>query len=240
MIAVFVGFVLGDRPGDQAVRHRPGERGLPRRVHPAHRPRAVADAPVRQGELVLPEVAGQDHPTRLHRRRRRGRGAGDGPGAAGRRGRAGPRLGRSAECRLPAVAVVSSFDRGHGLDPGQLDPITGRRRTRRDHRQGDQTIHRRKTNDLGGIRHVAVEVPDAVAAHAFIRFQQQMYGKRGLRIDILGQDHIPEEISPVSLQVLLLDRSLGRAVGDGARPPGRPSGERDCRLSRSSSGVHQF
>jgi hypothetical protein len=27
-------------------------------------------------------------------------------------------------------------------------------------------------------------------------FQQQMYGKRGLRIDILGQDHIPEEISP--------------------------------------------
>ena len=69
-------------------------------------------------------------------------------------------------------------------------------RTRRDHLQGDQTIHRRKTNDLGGIRHVAVEVPDAVAAHAFIRFQQQMYGKRGLRIDILGQDYIPEEISP--------------------------------------------
>ena len=43
---------------------------------------------------------------------------------------------------------------------------------------------------------MAVEVPDAVAAHAFIRFQQQMYGKRGLRIDVLGQDHIPEEISP--------------------------------------------
>jgi hypothetical protein len=37
--------------------------------------------------------------------------------------------------------------------------------------QGEQTIHSRKTNDLGGIRHVAVEVPDAVAAHAFIRFQ---------------------------------------------------------------------
>ena len=32
------------------------------------------------------------------------------------------------------------------------------------HPKGDQTIHRRKTNDLGGIRHVAVEVPDAVAA----------------------------------------------------------------------------
>ena len=41
------------------------------------------------------------------------------------------------------------------------------------HPKGDQTIHRRKTNDLGGIRHVAVEVPDAVAAYTFIRFQQQ-------------------------------------------------------------------
>ena len=61
---------------------------------------------------------------------------------------------------------------------------------------GDQTIHRRKTNDLGGIRHVAIEVPDAVAAHTFIRLQQQAYGRRGLRIDVLGEDHIPEEITP--------------------------------------------
>ena len=43
---------------------------------------------------------------------------------------------------------------------------------------------------------MALEVPDAVAAHAFIRSQQQAYGERGLRIDILGQDHIPEEITP--------------------------------------------
>jgi catechol 2,3-dioxygenase-like lactoylglutathione lyase family enzyme len=64
------------------------------------------------------------------------------------------------------------------------------------HPKGDQTIHRRKTNDLGGIRHVAVEVPDAVAAYEFIRFQQQAYGKRGLHIEIVGQDHIPEEITP--------------------------------------------
>jgi len=64
------------------------------------------------------------------------------------------------------------------------------------HPKGDQTIHRRKTNDLGGIRHVAVEVPDAVAAHTFIRSQQQAYGKRGLHIEILGQDHIPEAITP--------------------------------------------
>ena len=64
------------------------------------------------------------------------------------------------------------------------------------HPKGDQTIHRRKTNDLGGIRHVAVEVPDAVAAHAFIRVQQQAYRRRGLDIEILGQDHIPEELTP--------------------------------------------
>ena len=31
------------------------------------------------------------------------------------------------------------------------------------HPEGDQTIHRRKTNDLGGIRHMALEVADAVA-----------------------------------------------------------------------------
>jgi catechol 2,3-dioxygenase-like lactoylglutathione lyase family enzyme len=64
------------------------------------------------------------------------------------------------------------------------------------HPQGDQAIHRRKTNDLGGIRHIAVEVPDAVAAHAFIRQQQQAYAKRGLAIEVLGNEHVPEEISP--------------------------------------------
>src|SRR5437763_442160 len=45
------------------------------------------------------------------------------------------------------------------------------------HPLGDQTIHRRQTNDLGGIRHVAVEVPDAVEAHAFMRSQEQAYGR---------------------------------------------------------------
>ena len=64
--------------------------------------------------------------------------------------------------------------------------------------EGDESIHRRKTNDLGGIRHVALEVPDAVAAHAFIRSQQEAaYAKKGLHIDILGgPDHILEEITP--------------------------------------------
>jgi len=65
-----------------------------------------------------------------------------------------------------------------------------------DHPKGDQTIHRRGTNDLGGVRHVAIEVPDAVAAHAFIRSQQQAYEPRGLRIEILGGDHVPEELTP--------------------------------------------
>ncbi|HZA66166.1 MAG TPA: VOC family protein [Geminicoccaceae bacterium] len=64
------------------------------------------------------------------------------------------------------------------------------------HPKGEQTIPRRRTNDLGGIRHVALEVPDAVAAHAFIRAQQQAYAKRGLQIEILGGDHVPEELSP--------------------------------------------
>jgi catechol 2,3-dioxygenase-like lactoylglutathione lyase family enzyme len=61
---------------------------------------------------------------------------------------------------------------------------------------GDQTVHRRRTNDVGGVRHVAVEVPDAVAAHAFIRSAQRAYADRGLRIEILGGDHVPEEIAP--------------------------------------------
>ena len=64
------------------------------------------------------------------------------------------------------------------------------------HPKGDQTIHGRKTNDLGGIRHVALEVPDAVAAYTFIRAQQEAYGERGLRIEVLGEDHVPEEITP--------------------------------------------
>jgi hypothetical protein len=62
--------------------------------------------------------------------------------------------------------------------------------------KGDQTVHRRRTNDMGGVRHVAVEVPDAVAAHAFIRGAQRAYADRGLRIEILGGDHVPEEIAP--------------------------------------------
>jgi purine nucleosidase len=64
------------------------------------------------------------------------------------------------------------------------------------HPKGEQTVHRRRTNDAGGIRHVALEVPDAVAAHAFIRSQQEAYARRGLRIEVLGGDHVPEELTP--------------------------------------------
>lgn len=62
--------------------------------------------------------------------------------------------------------------------------------------KGDQTVPRHRTNDLGGIRHVALEVSDAVAAHAFIRSRQDTYAARGLQIEIFGGDHVPEEISP--------------------------------------------
>ena len=105
----------------------------------------------------------------------------------------------------PGVDLVS-FARNAGLDDGRLSldvrflkhPEVGvylELFTYR-HPKGDQTIHRRRTNDLGGIRHVAVEVPDAVAAYAFIRLQQQAYASRGLLIQILGEDHVPEEITP--------------------------------------------
>ncbi len=43
---------------------------------------------------------------------------------------------------------------------------------------------------------MALEVADAVATYEFIRQQQQVYGRQGLHIEILGQDHVPEEISP--------------------------------------------
>jgi len=64
------------------------------------------------------------------------------------------------------------------------------------HPKGDQTVHRRHTNDVGGVRHVALEVPDAVAAHEFIRRRQLEYRDRGLHIEILGGEHKPEEIAP--------------------------------------------
>ena len=60
------------------------------------------------------------------------------------------------------------------------------------HPRGDQAVHCRRTS----LRHVALEVLDAVAAHAFIRAQQEVYARRGLRIEILGEDHVPEELTP--------------------------------------------
>jgi catechol 2,3-dioxygenase-like lactoylglutathione lyase family enzyme len=105
----------------------------------------------------------------------------------------------------PAVGLAS-FARDAGFPDGQVDvdirflkhPTLGlylelfvyR------HPKGDPTVHRRATNDMGGIRHVAVEVSDAVAAHAFVRARQEAYLKKGLRIDILGDDHVPEELKP--------------------------------------------
>ena len=61
--------------------------------------------------------------------------------------------------------------------------------------QGEQAIHRRKTNDLVGIRHVAVEVPTTWWLTRY-PFSSAGVRERGLRIDLLGEDHIPEEITP--------------------------------------------
>jgi catechol 2,3-dioxygenase-like lactoylglutathione lyase family enzyme len=101
---------------------------------------------------------------------------------------------------------LASFARDAGFDDGRVDldirflkqPEIGiylELMTYR-HPKGDQSVHRRRTNDMGGIRHIALGVPDAVAAHAFIHAQQQAYARRGLRIEILGGDHVPEELTP--------------------------------------------
>jgi catechol 2,3-dioxygenase-like lactoylglutathione lyase family enzyme len=64
------------------------------------------------------------------------------------------------------------------------------------HPKGDQSVQFRQTNDMGGIRHIAVEVPDAVAAHAFLQEKQKEYAAKGLEIRILCGDHVPEELTP--------------------------------------------
>ena len=66
MIAVFGGFILGDNRVIKLFGIGLARRDLHRRVHPAHDPGAVADAPVRQGQLVVPEGSS----TRSHRRSR--------------------------------------------------------------------------------------------------------------------------------------------------------------------------
>jgi catechol 2,3-dioxygenase-like lactoylglutathione lyase family enzyme len=101
---------------------------------------------------------------------------------------------------------LASFARDAGFDDGRVDldirflkhPEVGLylELFTYHHPKGDQNVQRKRTNDMGGLRHVALEVPDAVAAHAFIRAQQQAYASRGLRIEILGQDHVPEELTP--------------------------------------------
>jgi hypothetical protein len=74
-------------PGRQAVRRRSGRSGVPRRVRVADDPGALAHAPARPVQLVLPEGAGPDHPAGVRRaagctgaRRRRRAGARARPG----------------------------------------------------------------------------------------------------------------------------------------------------------------
>ncbi len=72
MILVFGSFILGGNRVDQGVRHRPGRRH-PRRRHPhpdGHR--AVHHDAVRQGQLVVPGLAGPDSAQAVRRRRRPG------------------------------------------------------------------------------------------------------------------------------------------------------------------------
>jgi hypothetical protein len=56
----------------------------------------------------------------------------------------------------------------------------------------------------------------------------------GLQIDILGGDHVPEEITPYP-DKLFYWIDPWRAVGDGAGTTARPGGDGDRRLS---AGAH--
>ena len=55
MIAVFGGFILGNSTHDQAGRNRPGRGDLPRRVHPAYRAGARADARLGKANWYFPK-----------------------------------------------------------------------------------------------------------------------------------------------------------------------------------------
>ena len=67
MIAVFAGFVLDPNRSVKLFGVGLAERGVPRRVRAADDPGALADAPARPVELVLPEVAGAGHAAGVRR-----------------------------------------------------------------------------------------------------------------------------------------------------------------------------
>lgn len=127
---------------------------------------------------------------------------------------------------------LATFARNAGFDDGRVDvdirflkhPGIGAflELFRYHHPTGDQTIHRRATNDLGGVRHIAVEVSDAVAAYHFIRAQQDAWSKRGREITILGQDHEPEELTPFPIRFFYwIDPWGGQWEMEEGRPVGR-------------------
>ncbi|MBI4367655.1 MAG: VOC family protein [Deltaproteobacteria bacterium] len=64
------------------------------------------------------------------------------------------------------------------------------------HPQGSDTAAIKAPYDVGGIKHIAFVVDDAVGAYEFIRAQQERYAQRGLSIRIRGDGHVPEQLTP--------------------------------------------
>lgn len=62
--------------------------------------------------------------------------------------------------------------------------------------EGRADIPTRETNDMGGVRHIALSVTDATAAYEHIKRIKARYAEDGLPVRILGQDHVPEIMAP--------------------------------------------
>ena len=124
MIFVFGSFLLGRAARDRGVRHRAGERRLPRRVHPPHRARAGGDAHPRRSQLVAAARA-------------RARAAAGGGGGGGD-------LGELARRADPAAqrALHQPGPRAGGVLAGEVE--TARRGRRARARRGRRRCTRRR------------------------------------------------------------------------------------------------
>ena len=80
------------------------------------------------------------------------------------------------------------------------------------HPKGDQTIHRRKTNDLGGIRHVAVEVPNAVAAYVFIPQRQLLCSEQNNKAEDSVRIGPRLETPQLAAAIVILGIAIARIV----------------------------
>lgn len=62
--------------------------------------------------------------------------------------------------------------------------------------EGSQQIQLKQINDLGGVRHIALNVTNAQEGYEFIQLQKKNWAKRGLNLCIVGENHQPETVVP--------------------------------------------